>query len=77
MSPRSARNVVQGDPTLHPSVFRAGPGVETDQRRENAHHMEKLLLEEALADLQRARPAPRVDTGPQNPECPIIPFNKD
>ena len=55
MSPRLARNVIQGDPSIHPAVLQGiieamAKGV----RRSDARHTrEKELLEEALDDLQR------------------------
>ena len=55
MSPRSARNVIQGNPSIHPAVLQGiieamAKGI----RHSDAHHTrEKELLEEALDDLQR------------------------
>jgi len=55
ISPRLARNVIQGDPNLHPAVLRGiiDSMVETARQVENRHVVEKGLLEEALDNLQR------------------------
>ncbi len=65
ISPRSARNIIQGDLGIHPVVLRGiieamAEGV----RRGKAHHTrEKELLEEALDDLQRTSlPRNNLDT---------------
>src|SRR5216684_7541773 len=65
MSPRSARNVIQGDLSIHPAVLRGiikamAEGV----RCSDAHHTrEKELLEKALNDLQRTSiPRNNIDT---------------
>ncbi len=55
ISPRSARNVIQGNPGIHPVVLRGiieamAKGVRCGEAR---HIREKELLEEALNDLQR------------------------
>src|SRR5216684_7190467 len=55
MSPRSARNVIQGDPGIHPAVLRGiiEAMAEGVRRSDARHTREKELLEEALDDLQR------------------------
>ena len=54
ISLRSACNVIQLDPNLHPAVLRGiiDSMVETSRHVESQHVMEKLLLKEALSDLQ-------------------------
>ena len=54
MSPRSTRNVIQGNPGIHPAVLRGIINAMAEGiRRSDAHHVrEKELLEEALDDLQ-------------------------
>ena len=55
MSPRSAQNIIQGDPGIHPAVLRGiiDAMAEGIQRSNARHTREKELLEEALDDLQR------------------------
>ena|SRR5258708_4548338 len=55
MSPRLARNVIQGDPNIHPAVLRSiiESMAEGVRRGEAQHAREKELLEKALDDLQR------------------------
>src|SRR5258708_34532891 len=55
MSPRSARNVIQGDPRIHPTVLRGIIESMADgiRRTDARHTREKELLEEALDDLHR------------------------
>src|SRR5229473_7583659 len=52
ISPRSAQNIIQLDPNLHPTVLRGiiDSIVETARCVENRHAVEKGLLEEALDD---------------------------
>ncbi len=74
MSPRSARNVIQGNPSIHPAVLRGiieamAEGVQCS----DAHHTrEKELLEEALDDLQRTN-IPRNNINMKRPfeEAPL------
>ncbi len=73
MSPRSAQNIIQGDPGIHPAVLRGiinamAEGV----RRSDARHVrEKELLEEALDDLQRMSiPRNNLDTKHPFEEAP-------
>ena len=64
LSPRSARNVSQGE-NMHPVVLKGiiDAMAETARRVENQHTIEKGLLEEALDDLQQTRvPMQWVDT---------------
>src|SRR5258708_32029761 len=53
LSPRSARNVSQGE-NMHPAVLHGiiDAMAETARRTNNRHAVEKGLLEEALDDLQ-------------------------
>src|SRR5260370_37564568 len=63
LSPRSARNVSQGE-NMHPMVLHGiiNAMAKTARRMNSRHAVEKGLLEEALDDLQRTRvPGPRVD----------------
>src|SRR5258708_25129764 len=55
ISPRSARNVIQGDPGIHPAVLRGIIEAMAEGIRwgEACHTRAKELLEEALDDLQR------------------------
>src|SRR5229473_1326070 len=55
MSPRSTRNVIQGDPGIHPVVLRGiiNAMAEGVRRSDARHTRETELLEEALDDLQR------------------------
>ncbi len=55
ISPRSARNVIQGDLGIHPVVLRGiiEAMAEGIWRGKACHTREKELLEEALDDLQR------------------------
>ncbi len=55
MSPRLARNVIQGDPSIHPAVLQGiiEAMAEGVRRSDARHTREKELLEEALDDLQR------------------------
>src|SRR5258707_5098569 len=65
ISPRSARNVIQGDPGIHPAVLRGiikamAKGIRHGEAR---HTREKELLKEALNDLQRTSvPQNNLDT---------------
>src|SRR5258707_10771331 len=64
LSPRSARNVSQGE-NLYPAVLKGiiDSMAETARRVESRHAVEKGLLEEALNDLQQTRiPSHRLDT---------------
>src|SRR5258707_1586484 len=64
LSPRSARNVSQGE-NMHPMVLHGiiDAMAETARRTNSRHMGEEGLLEEALDDLQRTRvPTQRVDT---------------
>src|SRR5258707_6549234 len=56
LSPRSARNISQGE-NMHPTVLKGiiDAMAETARWVENQHAVEKGLLEEALDDLQRMR----------------------
>src|SRR5713226_4867189 len=68
LSPRSARNVSQGE-NMHPMVLHGiiDAMAKTARRTNSRHAVEKGLLEEALDDLQRTRvPGPRVNT-----KCPF------
>src|SRR5258708_4601009 len=63
LSPRSARNISQGE-NVHPMVRQRNidPLAEPARRTNSRHAVEKGLLEEALDDLQRTRvPTQRVD----------------
>src|SRR5260221_12810564 len=71
-SPRSARNVSQGE-NMHPMVLHGiiDAMAETARRTNSRHMVEKGLLEEALDDLQRTRvPTQRVDTKRPFEEAP-------
>jgi len=73
LSPRSARNVIQGDPNLHPTVLRGiiDAMAETTRRVENWYAVKKGLLEEALNDLQKTSlPSRWVDTKHPFEEAP-------
>src|SRR5258708_10794240 len=73
MSPRSARNVIQSDPSIHPAVLRGiieamAKGVRHSDAR---HTRAKELLEEALDDLQRTSvPQNNLDTKRPFEEAP-------
>src|SRR5258707_15051959 len=72
LSPRSARNISQGE-NMHLKVLHGiiDAMAETARRMNSRHAVEKGLLEEALDDLQRTRvPAPRVDTKRPFEEAP-------
>src|SRR5260221_541253 len=72
VSPRSARNVSQGE-NIHPMVLHGiiDAMAETARRTNSRHAVEKGLLEEALDDLQRTRvPTQRVDTKRPFEEAP-------
>src|SRR5260370_10399503 len=72
LSPRSARNVSQGE-NMHPMVLHSiiDAMAETARRTNSRHAVEKGLLEEALDDLQRTRvPTQRVDTKRPFEEAP-------
>src|SRR5258707_3257930 len=72
LSPRSARNVSQGE-NMHPMVLHGiiDAMAETARRTNSRHAVEKGLLEEALDDLQRTRnPVPWVDTKQPFEEAP-------
>src|SRR5260370_7398222 len=72
LSPRSARNVSQGE-NMHPMVLHGiiDAMAETARRTSKRHAVKKGLLEEALDDLQRMRvPVPRVDTKRPFEEAP-------
>ncbi len=73
MSPRSARNIIQGNLSIHPAVLQGiikamAEGV----RCSDAHHTrEKELLEKALNDLQRTSiPRNNIDTKRPFEEAP-------
>src|SRR5260221_7989657 len=72
LSPRSARNVSQGE-NMHPMVLHSiiDAMAETARRTNSQHTVEKGLLEEALDDLQRTSiPARHVDTKRPFEEAP-------
>ncbi len=72
LSPRSARNVSQGE-NMHPMVLHGiiDAMAETARRTNSRHAVEKGLLEEALDDLQRTRvPTQRIDTKRPFEEAP-------
>ncbi len=72
LSPRSARNVSQGE-NMHPMVLHGiiDAMAETARRTNSRHAVEKGLLEEALDDLQRTRvPTQWVDTKRPFEEAP-------
>src|SRR5260221_5490501 len=72
LSPRSARNVSQGE-NMHPMVLHGiiDAMAETARRTNSRHAIEKGLIEEALDDLQRTRvPTQRVDTKRPFEEAP-------
>src|SRR5258707_13941550 len=72
LSPRSARNVSQGE-NIHPMVLHGiiNAMAETTRRTHSRHAVEKGLLEEALDDLQRTRvPTQWVDTKRPFEEAP-------
>src|SRR5258707_8937725 len=72
LSPRSVRNVSQGE-NMHPMVLHGiiDAMAETARRTNSQHAVEKGLLEEALDDLQRTRvPTQRVDTKRPFEEAP-------
>src|SRR5713226_7709261 len=72
LSPRSARNVSQGE-NIHPMVLHGiiDAMAETARRTNSRHAVEKGLLEKALDDLQRTRvPGPCVDTKHPFEEAP-------
>src|SRR5260370_33443776 len=72
LSPRSARNISQGE-NMHPMVLHGiiDAMAETARRTNSQHAIEKGLLEEALDDLQRTRVlGPRVDTKRPFEEAP-------
>src|SRR5260370_38238845 len=54
MSPRSARNIIQGNPAIHPAVLRGIIDAMAEGVRcsDMCHTRGRELLEEALADLQ-------------------------
>jgi len=59
------RNIIQGDPNLHPAVLRGiiNSMVKTTRCMEGQHSREKELLEEALDDLQQTSlPRQNLDT---------------
>src|SRR5258708_39822067 len=55
MSPRSARNVIQSNPSIHPAVLQGiiEAMAEGVRRSDARHTREKELLDEALDDLHR------------------------
>src|SRR5258708_30881724 len=72
LSPRSARNISQGE-NMHPMVLHGiiDAMAKTARRTNSRHAVEKGLLEEALDDLQRTRvPGPCVDTKRPFTEAP-------
>src|SRR5260370_10608889 len=72
LSPRSARNISQGE-NMHPMVLHGiiDAMAKTARRMNSRHTVEKGLLEEALNDLQRTRvPAPHMHTQPPFEESP-------
>src|SRR5260370_4008642 len=72
LSPRSARNVSQGE-NMHPMVLHGiiDAMAETARRTNSRHMVEKGLLEEAVDDLQRTRvPTERVNTKRPFEEAP-------
>src|SRR5258708_5852935 len=72
LSPRSARNVSQGE-KMHPMVLHGiiDAMAETARRTNSQHAVEKGLLEEALDDLQRTRvPTHQYDTKRPFQEAP-------
>src|SRR5260221_4263467 len=73
LSPRSARNVSQGE-NMHPMVLHGiiDAMAETARRTNSRHTIEKGLLEEALDNLQRTRvPGPHVDMKRPFEEAPL------
>src|SRR5260370_9076736 len=72
LSPRSARNVSQGE-NMHPMVLHGiiDAMAKMARRTNSRHTIKKGLLEEALDDLQRTRvPGPRIDTKRPFEEAP-------
>ncbi len=73
MSPRSARNIIQGNPAIHPAVLRGIIDAMAEGVRwsDMCHTREKELLEEALDDLQRTSiPRNNLDTKRPFEEAP-------